>query len=85
MRYWPAPAVGVGSESSSDTSRNELMVALSRRTSATRSGRKPGHAGAAAAAPSSFARSSRKLPFQPSLNAGIRSARSSSVRDLSGR
>jgi hypothetical protein len=60
---------------------NERIVALSRRISATRSGRKPGHAGAAVGA---LASSSRKLPFQPSLSAGIRSARSSSGRDLFG-
>src|SRR6185503_8248429 len=45
VRYWPGSASGVGGPSSIGTIRNDVIVVLSGRTSATRILRKPRRAG----------------------------------------
>src|SRR6185312_11932264 len=87
-RNWPGSEGGSDdlSEASND---NETTLALSRSTRATRKGRKPDHAGGGPAVAVKPALPSPEAPlaswsinackelFQPGLNAGMRSERSS--------
>ena len=84
VRNWPGRAGAAGSPSAG-VSRTEITLALSWSIATTRSGRSPSQASAAASPSGACSSSSRNDPCQPSLSAGIRSARARSRRARFGR